>query len=146
MTTAAKSTGRNSAKKAAKTPAAPRRTSTPSRTKAQASKAAGKTAAPRSRASTDQTRTASSGHHAHDVTVTIPVERAVETAAKAVALPIATAQRVLPAKGGLPLYLGLGALGIAGVLEWPIAIGVGVGYAVLRGGGALDPHSSAAKP
>ncbi|MBP8538299.1 hypothetical protein [Streptomyces sp. MK37H] len=46
--------------------------------------------------------------------------------------PIRTARRMLPAKGGQPLYLGLGAMGLAGVLEWPIAVGAGVGYAVLR--------------
>ncbi|SED08620.1 hypothetical protein SAMN04490356_6848 [Streptomyces melanosporofaciens] len=54
------------------------------------------------------------------------------TTASVATMPIRTARRILPAKGGLPLYLGLGAMGLAGVLEWPIAVGVGVGYAVLR--------------
>lgn len=147
MTTPVKGTERASAKKATKAPAAPRRTGRPSRSTAAAGKAAGKTTAPRSsKASRDQTRTAFSGHHAHDLTVTIPVDRAAEAAARAVALPIATARRVLPARGGLPLYLGLGALGVAGVLEWPVALGVGVGYAVLRLGGVLNPPSSGTKP
>lgn len=78
--------------------------------------------------------------HPHDITVTIPVDRAADTAKKAVALPVATARRVLPAKGGLPLYAGLGALGVAGVLEWPVAVGIGIGYAVLRRGGPLEPR------
>ncbi|MDI2124987.1 hypothetical protein [Yinghuangia seranimata] len=77
---------------------------------------------------------------------TTPVEHAAEVAAQAVALPIAVAQRVLPAKGGLPLYLGLGALGVVGVLEWPVAVGIGVGYAVLRRGGAFArPAANAAR-
>lgn len=65
-------------------------------------------------------------------TVTFTVPRAATATAKVVQLPIRTAQRVLPAKGGLPLYIGLGAMGLAGVLEWPVAVGVGIGYAVLR--------------
>jgi CBS domain-containing protein len=55
-------------------------------------------------------------------------------ALNAAMLPVAVARQVLPAKKGLPLYLGLGALGAAEVLEWPVAIGIGVGYAVLRRG------------
>jgi hypothetical protein len=50
---------------------------------------------------------------------------------------VTTARRVLPAKGGLPLYTGLGALAVASVLEWPVAIGIGIGYAVLRSQGHL---------
>ncbi|MFI0776738.1 hypothetical protein [Streptomyces sp. NPDC021212] len=67
-----------------------------------------------------------------DRTVTFTVPRAAMATANVAAMPIKTARRVLPAKGGLPLYVGLGAMGIAGVLEWPIAVGVGLGYAVLR--------------
>jgi hypothetical protein len=75
----------------------------------------------------------------HTVTVTVPLDRMVGTAASVLMAPVIVARKVLPAKGGLPLYLGLGALGAAGVLEWPVALGVGIGYAVLRRGGALDP-------
>lgn len=82
--------------------------------------------------------------HPHDVTITLPVERAADAAKKAVEMPVVTAQRVLPAKGGLPLYLGLGALGVAGILEWPVAVGIGVGYAVLRRGGAVGPADGSA--
>ncbi|MBC2876324.1 MULTISPECIES: hypothetical protein [Streptomyces] len=73
------------------------------------------------------------------VTVTIPVDTIAGVAVEAVKLPITAAQRILPAKGGLPLYLGVGALGVAGVLEWPVAAGIGIGYAVLRKGGDLRP-------
>lgn len=59
--------------------------------------------------------------------------------------PVAVAREVLPAKGGLPLYLGLGALGAAEVLEWPVAIGIGVGYAVLRRAGPLAPPERTAR-
>jgi hypothetical protein len=65
-------------------------------------------------------------------TVTFTVPRAAVATANVASVPLKTARRVLPAKGGLPLYLGLGAMGIAGVLEWPVAVGVGLGYAVLR--------------
>ncbi|MBU3868047.1 hypothetical protein KN815_29540 [Streptomyces sp. 4503] len=65
-------------------------------------------------------------------TVTFTVPRAAMATASVATMPIRTARRILPAKGGLPLYLGLGAMGLAGVLEWPVAVGVGVGYAVLR--------------
>ncbi|MEU1799968.1 hypothetical protein [Streptomyces sp. NPDC019937] len=67
-----------------------------------------------------------------DRTITFTVPRAAMATANAAAMPIRAARRVLPAKGGLPLYAGLGAMGIAGVLDWPIAVGVGLGYAVLR--------------
>ncbi|MGK5639391.1 hypothetical protein ACSNOK_13935 [Streptomyces sp. URMC 126] len=75
------------------------------------------------------------------VTVTIPVDTIAGVAAEAVKLPVTAAQRILPAKGGLPLYLGVGALGVAGVLDWPVAAGIGIGYAVLRKGGDLRPPS-----
>ncbi|MBT2505700.1 hypothetical protein J7I98_07240 [Streptomyces sp. ISL-98] len=74
------------------------------------------------------------------ITITVPsfplpsAGRVASGAANAVLLPFAVARRVLPAKGGLPLYLGLGALGAADIIDWPVAIGIGVGYAVLRPG------------
>lgn len=39
-------------------------------------------------------------------------------------------------------------MGLAGVLEWPIALGVGVGYAVLRNPppGAETPNAKGATP
>ncbi|MFI0817826.1 hypothetical protein ACH4TX_15165 [Streptomyces sp. NPDC021098] len=67
------------------------------------------------------------------------IGRAAKSAANMALMPIAAARRVLPAKGGLPLYAGLGVLGAAEVIEWPVAVGVGVGYAVLRRGGVMTP-------
>ncbi|MFE1929631.1 hypothetical protein ACFW95_04520 [Streptomyces sp. NPDC059474] len=84
--------------------------------------------------------------HGKDRTVTFTVPRAAMATANVATMPIRTARRILPAKGGLPLYLGLGAMGLAGVLEWPIAVGVGVGYAVLRNPppGAETPNAKGA--
>ncbi|MFE4367913.1 hypothetical protein ACFRMN_06560 [Streptomyces sp. NPDC056835] len=81
----------------------------------------------------------------HTFTVTVPsFNRVTDDAVKAAMVPVAVAREVLPAKGGLPLYLGLGAMGVVGVLEWPVAVGIGVGYAVLRGKkGPLSPSASA---
>jgi hypothetical protein len=79
------------------------------------------------------------GHDRDGRTITIPLDNVAHAAQKAVTLPVAAAQRILPAKGGLPLYAGLGALALAGALEWPVAVGIGIGYAVLRRGGALPP-------
>jgi hypothetical protein len=45
---------------------------------------------------------------------------------------IAMARRVLPAKGGLPLYAGLGGLAVVGVIEWPVAVAAGAGYGLGR--------------
>lgn len=61
------------------------------------------------------------------VTLTIP-QPVVDIAMA----PFAIVGRVLPARKGLPLYAGLGALAIAQVLEWPVAVGIGVGYAAIR--------------
>ncbi|MFH7339032.1 hypothetical protein [Streptomyces sp. KHY 26] len=95
-------------------------------------------------AATDATdRHAGDGHEGH--TITIPLDSVAHAAQTAVTLPIAAAQRILPAKGGLPLYAGLGALALAGVLEWPVAAGIGIGYAVLRRGGALTPPRPASQ-
>lgn len=73
------------------------------------------------------------------------VNRAAKGAANVALMPIAAARRVLPAKGGLPLYAGLGVLGVAEIIEWPVALGVGVGYAVLRRGGVMAPPSETRK-
>ncbi len=82
--------------------------------------------------------TATSG--ARTIAVTLPgLGEAATRAVNAAAVPMATVRRVLPVKGGLPLYAGLGALAVAGALEWPVAVGVGIGYAVLRYNGLLEP-------
>ncbi|MCL2730996.1 MAG: hypothetical protein FWE15_13355, partial [Actinomycetia bacterium] len=72
----------------------------------------------------DRAKSHAQGHE-HDMTITIPVDSAANAVGKVVTLPVTAAQRILPAAGGLPLYMGLGALGIVGVLEWPVAAGIG---------------------
>ncbi|MER5184454.1 hypothetical protein ABT009_40095 [Streptomyces sp. NPDC002896] len=84
----------------------------------------------------------SNGRDEHTLTIDIPVGRAASAVAKVAAMPVTAVQRVLPAKGGLPLFLGLGTLGLVGVLEWPVAAGIGIGYAVLRQGGVFGPASA----
>ncbi|WP_158502601.1 hypothetical protein [Streptomyces bingchenggensis] len=76
-------------------------------------------------------------------TVTVPTAgRMAGGLMDAALLPVAVARRWLPAKGGLPLYVGLGLLGAADAIEWPVAVGIGVGYAVLRRGGVMAPPST----
>jgi hypothetical protein len=60
--------------------------------------------------------------------------------ASAVLLPVAVARQVLP-QNSLPVYLGIGALAVAGAVEWPVAAAAGVGYAALRRWGPLKPES-----
>jgi hypothetical protein len=56
----------------------------------------------------------------------------MSTASGIVMTPVAMARRVLPAKGGIPLYAGLGALAVVGLIEWPVAAAAGAGYALAR--------------
>ncbi|MGW1025787.1 hypothetical protein ACWD4J_19210 [Streptomyces sp. NPDC002577] len=91
----------------------------------------------------EETQHPPNGHSWRDFSITLPVGQAASAVVKTATMPVRTAQRVLPAMGGLPLYLGLGTLGVVGVLEWPVAAGIGVGYAVLRRGGTLAPASAA---
>ncbi|MFF4605842.1 hypothetical protein ACFY12_24260 [Streptomyces sp. NPDC001339] len=78
----------------------------------------------------------------HTISVTVPpLGDAATKAVAAAAVPVEVARRALPAKGGLPLYLGLGALGVVGALDWPVAVGIGIGYAILRHDGPLTPPS-----
>ncbi|MDQ1006193.1 hypothetical protein QFZ82_000678 [Streptomyces sp. V4I23] len=79
-----------------------------------------------------------SGRSQRSITLTVPsLDRVASGALNAALLPVAVARQVLPAKRGLPLYVGLGVLGAADVIEWPVAIGIGLGYAVLRRGGSV---------
>jgi hypothetical protein len=64
--------------------------------------------------------------------VTIPADKIFSTATDIVMTPVDMARRVLPAKGGVPLYVGLGALAIVGLIEWPVAAAAGAGYALAR--------------
>jgi hypothetical protein len=47
-------------------------------------------------------------------------------------LPVRVARSVLPGQGDAVVYVAAGALGAAGVVEWPVAAAIGVGYGVLR--------------
>ncbi|WP_312005214.1 hypothetical protein [Streptomyces sp. B1866] len=87
--------------------------------------------------------TPADGDGQHSITLPVPSLDQVATGVANVALlPMAVARRVLPAKRGWPLYAGLGVLGVAEVIEWPVAVGIGVGYAALRRGGLLQPPAS----
>jgi hypothetical protein len=113
---------------------------TRSGTQKKSSPAASAKATKATKATKTETLPHASVEEGHTVTVTVPLDRMAGTAASVAKAPVDVARKVLPAKGGLPLYLGLGALGVAGVLEWPVALGVGIGYAVLRHGGAMEPE------
>lgn len=90
------------------------------------------------------------GEHGHDLTVTIPLDRAAELAAA----PLSATGRVLSSRGGLPIYVGLAVMAAADVVAWPVAVAAGLGYAALRrwgpsGGGASVPagrHDAAVTP
>lgn len=59
-------------------------------------------------------------------------ERGVlEQAATAAMLPVTVARQLLP-DNPVPVALGAGALAVAGVIEWPVAAAVGLGYLALR--------------
>jgi hypothetical protein len=76
-------------------------------------------------------------------TVTVPFDQAVTAAAIAVKVPVAVARRVVPTRGGLPVYLGLGGLAVVGAVEWPLAAAAGVSFAALRRWGPLRPAPAA---
>jgi hypothetical protein len=78
------------------------------------------------------TSAAQSATTTDNIKVTIPVDEIASAALNVATVPITFARRVLPAKGGLPIYAGIGVLAVAQVIEWPIAVAAGVGYAVLR--------------
>jgi biotin transporter BioY len=54
-----------------------------------------------------------------------------EQMAEALTAPLAVAQRVLP-DNPVPVVLGAGALALAGLIEWPVAAAIGLGYVALR--------------
>jgi hypothetical protein len=81
---------------------------------------------------TKPSRTSSVDRQTREITVTIPTDKIFSTATGIVMAPVAMARRVLPAKGGIPLYAGLGALAVVGIIEWPVAAAAGAGYALAR--------------
>jgi hypothetical protein len=115
-------------------------------TPASAKAARGTTAQP-ARAETDTTDTtdtaaepASAGRYS--VTMTLPVNQVVSAATSVAKAPVTVARRVIPATGGLPVYLGLGGLAVIGAVEWPLAAAAGVGFAALRRWGPLRPTAA----
>lgn len=52
-------------------------------------------------------------------------------AATAAMLPFTAARQLLP-DNPVPVALGAGALAVAGVIEWPVAAAIGLGYLALR--------------
>jgi hypothetical protein len=99
------------------------------RTKRPQSGAAARTArtARPARPETARPEQVSNGRPHEGVSLTIP-----QPIVDIVMAPFAIAGRVLPAKKGLPLYAGLGVLAVAEIIEWPIAAGIGIGYAAIR--------------
>lgn len=57
---------------------------------------------------------------------------ALDRLAGVLTVPVAVAQRVLP-RSPVPVALGAGALLLAGIVEWPVAGALGLGYLALRG-------------
>jgi hypothetical protein len=120
----------------------------PARVAEAAGQAAGTEAAPRGGGVAEPPAREGSGNgrdgdeRERSLTITIPVDRAVQVAAA----PVAMAGRVLSAKGGLPLYAGLAVLAIADVITWPVAASVGAGYAIMRRWGPFRPAAPAPAP
>lgn len=87
-------------------------------------------------AAKDKTASAPAGEaHGRELTITIP-DRPVDV----VMFPVAAARRVLSGrKVGLPVYVGLGVLAVADVIDPPLAAVTGVGYAIMRRWGPLRP-------
>lgn len=86
-------------------------------------------------------RSAATGAIGHGVDDLLrPVSSAARQTVGVVSVPVGQARRVLDRKGGLPVYLGAGALAVIGALEWPVAAGVGLGYAGLRRWGSRLPE------
>jgi hypothetical protein len=97
------------------------------------------TATAQSEAGTEQAETAKAPP-GRALTVTVPLDRAIDVAL----LPVATARRVLSAKAvGVPVYVGLGVLAVADVIDPPVAAATGIGYAALRRWGPLQPAREA---
>ncbi|MBV9445703.1 MAG: hypothetical protein JO345_07390 [Streptosporangiaceae bacterium] len=66
-----------------------------------------------------------------EFTIRVPVGKIASTAVEGARVPIEVARQVLP-KGGLPMYAGIGALAVIGMIDWPVAAAAGAGYAFAR--------------
>lgn len=69
-----------------------------------------------------------------------PLGSAAARMVSVAAVPAARVRQVADARGGLPVYVGAGGMAALGVLGWPAALGVGVGYVALRHWGGRLPE------
>ncbi|HEY9472338.1 MAG TPA: hypothetical protein VIS06_00665 [Mycobacteriales bacterium] len=76
---------------------------------------------------TEQTRPRTVARHVHEE----QAEQTADRISEAIRFPITVARRILPDRE-LPVYLGMGALAVAGVIDWPVAAAAGLGYAAFR--------------
>lgn len=121
---------------------------TPRNTAPTSAAATKSTAAPK-----EVTATASAGPQptpdtADSHSVTIPLDHilsaTVHASVAAAKMPVTAARRITSAENGLPVYVGLGALVVVGVAEWPVIAAAGAGVAALRRWGPLRPAPDAA--
>jgi len=132
----AKPTKAAKAAKAPKAPKAPTPTTRPTR--------AGTRNADKATPARAKARTATHDEtSAPSITITISLDQAANAAAAVARIPLSAARKVAPSRvngmKGLPVYLGLGGLTVAGLVEWPFAAAAGAGYAALRRWGPLKP-------
>ncbi|MBV9857691.1 MAG: hypothetical protein JOY82_24735, partial [Streptosporangiaceae bacterium] len=83
-------------------------------------------------ASQDETAGQNDAASRNDSTGQSQVDKVLSTAADAMRVPVDIARQVLPGRGGLPVYAGLGALAVIGLIDWPVAAAAGAGYALAR--------------
>ena len=60
-----------------------------------------------------------------------PARNGVRNLTHVLSVPIAAASRLIPSSP-TPVALGAGALAVAGVIEWPVAAAIGLGYLAVR--------------
>ncbi|MBB5156051.1 hypothetical protein [Saccharopolyspora phatthalungensis] len=63
-----------------------------------------------------------------------------EQIASAILVPVDVARRVLP-ENGLPVYLGIGALALVDLIDWPVAVAACLGYYVLKRSKPAEPSA-----
>lgn len=71
----------------------------------------------------------------------VPQHDVLTEAATAVMLPFALVRSLVP-DSAVPVALGVGALAVAGAIEWPAAAAMALGYLALRGWRPSTPRSA----
>lgn len=56
----------------------------------------------------------------------------IDQLAGPVMLPVRLARTLMPEQTELPVYVAAAALAVTGVVEWPVAATIGIGYVALR--------------